>query len=83
MSPGAYKSSSINKWLDEICSHMIVKSKKKYWDIDKCLILALKYKNRNQFKINECDAYSYAYMHGLLDEVCSHMKKYPNNFKRW
>jgi hypothetical protein len=60
---------------------MPIKMKKKFWDVDKCRVEALKYKTRNQFKKNACDAYSFAYRNNLLDEICSHMKRYNNNFK--
>ena len=81
-SSGAYSSSIKNGWMDKICSHMEIKIKKNYWTKEKCVIESLKYKNRNQFKKNSCDAYSYAYRNNILDEICSHMKRYPNNFKK-
>ena len=80
-SSGAYKSASIYGWIDEICGHMPIKIKRKFWDVDKCRVEALKYKTRNQFKKNACDAYSFAYRNNLLDEICVHMKRYNNNFK--
>lgn len=76
-SPSAYKSASINNWLNEITKHMIYKIKINYWDKEKCQLESLKYTNRNQFKINSCDAYSFAYRHNFLDDICSHMiRKY-------
>ena len=80
-SSGAHKSASINGWLSDICSHMPLKSKKNYWTKEKCQEEALKYENRNQFKINSCDAYSYAYRNKFLDEICSHMKRTHIGFR--
>jgi predicted GIY-YIG superfamily endonuclease len=82
MSSGAYKSASINNWLLDITSHMDTKIKVNYWTKEKCLEESIKYTNRNQFKNNSCDDYSFAYRNGLLDEICSHMRRYPNNFKK-
>jgi len=72
-SPGAYKSSKINNWFSDITNHMIIKMKKNYWNKEKCHKESIKYPNRNQFKINSCDAYSFAYRNNFLDEICSHM----------
>ena len=78
-SPGAYKSASKNKWLDEICSHMIIKNMK--WTYDICRLEALKYKTRNEFKNKSCGAYTFSYRNGFLEDICKHMKRYKNNFK--
>jgi len=80
-SSGAYKSATINGWLDDITKHMAIKMKKKYWTKDKCHIEALKYDTKNKFKINSCDAYTFAYRNGFLDEICSHMKKFHKGFR--
>ena len=80
-SPGAYKSSKINNWFDEITSHMKYKCKKNYWTKEKCKKEALKYTIRNQFKKNSCDSYSFAYKNGWLDEICSHMIRKHIGFK--
>ena len=80
-SSGAYKSATINGWLNDITSHMIVKMKKKYWTKEKCYIEALKYDTKNKFKVNSCDAYSFAYRNNFLDEICVHMKKFHSGFR--
>jgi predicted GIY-YIG superfamily endonuclease len=49
-SPGAYKRSIIEKWLDEICSHM--KPIYKSWSFEKCKEEALKYKYKKDFMKN-------------------------------
>lgn len=76
----AYKSCVINNWLDDVCSHMIVKNMN--WNYDLCKKEANKYKTRNEFKRKSCGAYTFSYRNGLLDEICSHMIRYKNNFKK-
>lgn len=73
-SNGAYASSLRNGWLDDICSHMIVKWEKKWASKEACQKEALKHKTRTDFQ-RECDgAYTYALKHGFLDEICGHME---------
>lgn len=79
LSSGAYKSCVINNWLDDVCSHMIVKNVT--WNYDLCKKEAVKYKTRNEFKRKSCGAYTFSYRNGLLDDICSHMIRYKNNFK--
>jgi len=68
----AYK----NKWMDEICSHMTLKSrnKKGYWTKEKCQEEALKYKSRWEFEKKSPSAYGSARRNGWRDDICSHMK---------
>lgn len=47
-----------------------------YWTKDKCLIEALKYNTKTEFKKNCKGAYSSAYYNKWLDEICSHMIQY-------
>lgn len=35
--------------------------------------IAIKYKNREQFRRDDCGAYKWAYRNNLMDEVCAHM----------
>ena len=69
-SPGAYRSSLKNGWLDEVCKDMIERKKPDgYWDIkENCLEEALKYKNRNEFKKGCVSAYESSRRNGWLDE---------------
>jgi len=67
----AYNSAIKNKWLDEICSHMIVKHKK--WTKDECRIEASKYKYRGEFSKNNRKIWGFAQKNNWLDEICSHM----------
>ena len=67
---GAYRSSLLNKWLDEICSHMI---KKNNWTKENCKTEALKYSTRFEFSKKSKSAYTSALNNGWLDEICKHM----------
>jgi len=55
---------------------------KNYWTNEKCVIEALKYNKRSQFKRYSCGAYVACKRHGWLDNVCSHMKHIGNRFNR-
>jgi len=72
----SYSSAKKNKWLDEICSHMNTKKRKKknYWTKEKCHEEALKCKTRNEFKKQFSNVYLKASRSGWLDEICSHMR---------
>ena len=71
---GAYRSSCINGWLDEVCSHMIELMKPKgYWSKENCRKEALKYKSRYEFLKESRSAYNSSWKNKWLDEVCSHM----------
>jgi predicted GIY-YIG superfamily endonuclease len=45
----------------------------KNWTKNECLVEALKYNNKTDFKTKSPAAYGYSYRHGWLDEVCSHI----------
>lgn len=71
---GAYTAALKKGWIDEVCSHMIVKWQKKWANYKICCEEAKKYKTRTAFQ-RECNgAYTYALRHGFLNEICSHMK---------
>jgi predicted GIY-YIG superfamily endonuclease len=64
-----------NGWMDEICSHMIVKKRPVgYWTKERCQEEALKYNTRNDF-IKGCSGAQVAQKLGWMDEICSHMIK--------
>jgi predicted GIY-YIG superfamily endonuclease len=67
----AYNSARKNKWLDEICSHMLVKHKK--YTKKECQIEALKYKSRGEFATKNYNMWSFLRKNKWLDETCSHM----------
>lgn len=71
----AYSIATKNKWLDEICSHMIQNSKPDgYWTLEKCIEVAKKYEFRNEFRKHESSAYSIIKKNKWLDIACSHLK---------
>ncbi len=79
----AYNVSRVNKWLEEICSHMIeVKKPKGFWTKEKCHEEALKYKTKVEFSKNCSSAYSISYTNKWLEEICSHMIIIGNISKR-
>jgi hypothetical protein len=73
-----YQAAFKNEWLDDICSHMEIKSVKPsgYWSKDKCHEIALKYNNRNDFKNENKSAYTVCCRNGWLNDVCYHLKGY-------
>ena len=78
-SSGAYRSSLLNNWLDEICKHMI---KLNNWSYDNCKKEALKYSYRFEFCKKSKSAYSSALKNNWLNEICEHMgdKKIKRNY---
>ncbi len=81
--PGAYNSCFVNKWLDEVCSHMgKVKNKNNYWTKERCLKESLKFSTRNEFQKKCSKAYGKAQRSGWLKEICSHMVEIrkPNGY---
>jgi len=76
-SSSAYDNSRKNKWLNEICSHMIETQKPKgYWTFDKCKKEALKYNTKTEFLKNSSACYSFSNRKKWTDEICSHMLKF-------
>jgi predicted GIY-YIG superfamily endonuclease len=78
-SSGAYRSSSENGWLDDICSHMVeLKNPKGYWTKENCKEESLKYKTRVEFKKGSGGAYNSSRRNGWLDEICKDMEVVGN-----
>ena len=72
--PSSYSISLKNKWLDECCSHMILKTKPMgYWTLERCKTEALKYATRSEFIKGSAGAFSFLKKKGWLDECCVHM----------
>ena len=68
-----------NGYIDEVCAHMPdryehLKSKYTFEDI---MIAAKKYQSRSKFYENDPSIYLAARRRGILEEVCSHMRR-PN-----
>ena len=62
-------------WFEEICTHMVRKSKPVgYWTKERCREEALKYNSRSQYR-KKCPSYQAAHKNGWIDEICSHMGK--------
>ena len=76
----AYNSAYKNKWLDEICSHMVIKHKK--WTKEECKIEAFKYKSRSEYAKNDHNSWDIARKNNWLDEICSHMKLLHTNWTK-
>ena len=72
---GAYSIARRNKWLDEICLHMIeILKPKRYWNnINNCKNAALECSSRSEFKKKYNGAYNMLNKNNWLDEACSHM----------
>jgi hypothetical protein len=66
---GAYLSSYRNKWLDEICNHMIGgKRKNGFWDYENCKKYANLCKNKYEFVSKYSGGYYITKMNGWLDD---------------
>jgi hypothetical protein len=74
---GAYSRAYKDGWLNDICSHMELKTVKprNYWTKEKCQEEALKYNKKIVFLKMSCSAYVKSQDMKWLNENCSHMKK--------
>jgi hypothetical protein len=73
-SDSAYNAALKNKWLDEICQHMIIIQKPNgYWSREKCFDTAKECNSRSEFSKKYRTAYKLALKLDILDEVCKHM----------
>ena len=70
--PSAFNSSHKNKWIDDVCSHMMLKQKN-WKDKEVCRQDALKYDTRYEYYAGSCSSYDSARRNGWLNEICSHM----------
>jgi len=69
-SGSAYGAAFRNGWLDEICSHLILKNKPNdYWTKERCQEEALKHKTRTEFQKMGKGAYSIALKNCWLDDL--------------
>ena len=78
----AYHTSRVNKWLDDVCSHMIPFSKPRgYWTKERCQEESLKYTTITEFRKKSLSAYHKSFNLKIIDEICSHMiKKLPRGY---
>jgi predicted GIY-YIG superfamily endonuclease len=83
-SKSSYIKAVKEKWLDEICSHMIQLIKpKNYWTKEKCQEEALKYDSRIEYQNNSASSYEKALKMKWIDDICSHMKQLINCSNYW
>lgn len=75
MSQVLYNFSRKNGWLDDVCSHMILKKRNPsgYWTFERCQLEALKYSSRSEFKKNSFVAYNKSRKNGWLDKITKHI----------
>jgi predicted GIY-YIG superfamily endonuclease/nuclear transport factor 2 (NTF2) superfamily protein len=79
----AYCKSIREKWLDEICSHMVeIKKPNNYWTKEKCAEISNQFNTKSEFRKKHSNIYAQAHRKGFLDEICSHMQpeRRPANF---
>ena len=73
---GAYASCVKNEWLEIIREILPYKTSTSHkWTNDRLIIEAKKYETRMEFRRSSPSAYSAALKRGILQEVCSHMKR--------
>lgn len=60
----------------------MIKKPSNYWTFEKCKEAALKYNSRNDFRKKCRGSYHSATKNEWLDEICSHMMKFGNKYKR-
>lgn len=75
--PGAYESAKKNRWIDEVCSHMVtpIPRNKKTFTYDECKNIAAKYNSRKVFERGDGAAYRFSKQHGWFEDICSHMTR--------
>jgi hypothetical protein len=59
-----------------------MRKKRNFWNKENCMLEAVKYLTRSEFKFNSGSAYSSARKNGFLNEICLHMIKLGNRNKR-
>ena len=68
-SSGAYNFAYLNKWINDICSHM----ESRVWTKQKCQKEAKKYNSKIEYRKKSSGSYSSALKNKWLNEICSHM----------
>lgn len=76
-----YQAAKKNGWLNDICSHMQIETKKQpgYWSKERCKDKASKCFSRNEFKDNFKSAYTACLRNNWLDDVCSNLRGYKSH----
>lgn len=83
-SKSAYLACYMNGWLDEVCSHMVVREQvpQGYYTKEILAGIASRYETRWEFQQRDRGAYLAAYSRGILDEICQHMRVDGSRKKR-
>lgn len=80
----SYKIAYYNDWLIECTAHIDKGRKPRgYWDKEKCIEEALKYKTRTQFLRNNKPCYNSALKNGWIDECAAHMVENQKPMGYW
>ena len=74
-SPTFYRAAIRYGWLDEVCSHMVIR---KQWTFNAVKKEADKYKTRSEFQNSAGSAYNKALREGWLELVSKHMEPVKN-----
>ena len=81
VSNGAYSAACRNKWLDEICMHMIKFSKpRSHWTLETCIDDIKKYSTKNEWRKNSPTAYRFACKNNYLKQCYLHISKFDKSF---
>ncbi|MBP1615742.1 MAG: hypothetical protein H6Q13_3190, partial [Bacteroidetes bacterium] len=75
----AYTTAVREKWITEICSHMVKPEPKRKWTVEALFIEAQKYNSIKSFKAKSQSAYVTAGRLGVLKQVCMHMSMNMKN----
>lgn len=73
--PTAYHACCQYGWLNEVSNHMKINQKPHgYWTKEKCIEEASKYDTKFAFRNSSPGAFSSAYKHGWINDICRNMK---------
>jgi predicted GIY-YIG superfamily endonuclease len=79
----AYSTAHQSGWIDEICQHMSYDQLPKgHWTLERIRKEAKKYQTRSDFAKGSPLAYGAASRKGVVDEVCLHMRRLGNLYRR-
>ena len=76
----AYKTCVQNKWLDDVCTHMIRKNK---WNFNNCKIEALNFTSLYDFRKASKNCYLAIHKNNWLTILCSHMIRLQESKEYW
>lgn len=83
-SPSSYDAARRNKWLNDCCSHMIIKRKiNGYWSKNICNLESKKFTSKTEWQKKSSTSYSVARKNGWLLELSKHMQKQKKENGFW